>query len=170
MEILQKAKSILTAVAPTLGTALGGPIGGMAGRVVSQALLGKENGTDKEISTALELATPAQLSALKKSDEAFKIQMKELEIDVEKIHADDRDSARKRQMALGDHTPTILAIFGSKLVVSKSTETIFLLFNSLENFLKSLNVSKIMYDLFFFISSFSKLGFIFKNLSKEWIS
>ena len=110
MEILQKAKSILTAVAPTLGTALGGPIGGMAGRVVSQALLGKENGTDKEISTALELATPAQLSALKKSDEAFKIQMKELEIDVEKIHADDRDSARKRQMALGDHTPTILAI------------------------------------------------------------
>ena len=50
-------------------------------------------------------------------------------------------------------------IFGSKLVVSKSTETIFLLFNSLENFLKSLNVSKRMYDLFF-ISSFSKLGFI----------
>ena len=68
------------------------------------------NGTEKEISTALELATPAQLSALKKSDEAFKIQMKELEIDVEKIHADDRDSARKRQMALGDHTPTVLAI------------------------------------------------------------
>ena len=66
--------------------------------------------------------------------------------------------------------PTILAIFGSKLVVSKSTETIFLLFNSLENFLKSLNVSKRMYDLFFFISSFSKLGFMFKNLSKEWIS
>ena len=31
-------------------------------------------------------------------------------LNVEKIHADDRDSARKRQMALGDHTPTVLAI------------------------------------------------------------
>ena len=34
----------------------------------------------------------------------------QLDIDLAKISADDRDSARKRQIALGDHTPTVLAI------------------------------------------------------------
>ena len=110
MEILQKAKSILSVVAPTIGNVIGSPIGGMAVRVVAKTLLGKDNATEQEVSQALEMATPAQLASLKKADEAFKVQMKELEINVEKIHADDRDSARKRQMALGDHTPTVLAI------------------------------------------------------------
>lgn len=110
MEILQKAKSILSVVAPTLGNVIGSPIGGMAVRVVAKTLLGKENATEQEVSQALEMATPAQLASLKKADQAFKIQMKELEVDVEKIHSGDRDSARKRQIALGDHTPTVLAI------------------------------------------------------------
>jgi hypothetical protein len=110
MEILKKAKSILSVVAPTLGTVIGSPIGGMAVRVVAKTLLGKENATEQEVSQALEMATPAQLASLKKADQAFKIQMKELEVDVEKIHSGDRDSARKRQIALGDHTPTVLAI------------------------------------------------------------
>ena len=35
--------------------------------------------------------------------------MAELEIDLERIVAGDRDSARKREVALGDHTPKILA-------------------------------------------------------------
>ena len=110
MEILKKAKSILSVVAPTLGTVIGSPIGGMAVRVVAKTLLGKEDATEQEVSQALEMATPAQLASLKKADQAFKIQMKELEVDVEKIHSGDRDSARKRQIALGDHTPTVLAI------------------------------------------------------------
>ena len=103
MEILKKAKSILSVVAPTLGTVIGSPIGGMAVRVVAKTLLGKENATEQEVSQALEMATPAQLASLKKADQ-------ELEVDVEKIHPGYRDSARKRQIALGDHTPTVLAI------------------------------------------------------------
>ena len=110
MDILKKAKSILSVVAPNIGTALGGPIGGMAGRVVAKALLGKDEASDNEIFEAVEKATPEQLVALKKADADFKVQMKQLDIDLAKISADDRDSARKRQIALGDHTPTVLAI------------------------------------------------------------
>ena len=104
MELLEKAKSILSVVAPNIGTALGGPIGGMAGRVVAKALLGKDDASDNEIFEAVEKATPEQLVALKKADADFKVQMKQLDIDLAKI------SARKRQIALGDHTPTVLAI------------------------------------------------------------
>ena len=110
MELLKKAKSILSVVAPNIGTALGGPIGGMAGRVVAKALLGKDEASNEEISEAVEKATPEQLVALKKADADFKVQMKQLDIDLAKISASDRDSARKRQIALGDHTPTVLAI------------------------------------------------------------
>jgi len=110
MELLKKAKSILSVVAPNIGTALGGPIGGMAGRVVAKALLGKDEASNEEISEAVEKATPEQLVALKKADADFKVQMKQLDIDLAKISAGDRDSARQRQIALGDHTPTVLAI------------------------------------------------------------
>ena len=104
MELLEKAKSILSVVAPNIGTALGGPIGGMAGRVVAKALLGKDDASDSEIFEAVEKATPEQLVALKKADADFKVQMKQLDIDLAKISASDRDSARKR------HTATVLAI------------------------------------------------------------
>jgi hypothetical protein len=110
MEILKKAKEILGAVAPTLGTALGGPLGGAAARAISAKLLGKENATAEEISAAVELATPAQLAELKKVEADFKVEMQKLEVDLVRIAAEDRDSARQRQAAMGDHTPTILAI------------------------------------------------------------
>jgi primase-polymerase (primpol)-like protein len=88
MDILKKAKSILSVVAPNIGTALGGPIGGMAGRVVAKALLGKDEASDNEIFEAVEKATPEQLVALKKADADFKVQMKQLDIDLAKISAD----------------------------------------------------------------------------------
>lgn len=108
MNLLSAAKDILGAVAPTLGTALGGPMGHMAGKMVAEAL-GVEN-DDKAISEAISNATPEQLAQIKKIEADFKVQMKQLDIDLEKIHSSDRDSARRRQVEMGDHIPSILAV------------------------------------------------------------
>ena len=94
-----KAKEILSVVAPSIGTALGGPLGGVAAKTIATKLLGDSNATDDQIVSAVMNATPEQLSLLKKA-----------EIDLERIHASDRHSARTRQMATGDHIPSVLAV------------------------------------------------------------
>ena len=109
MNLLKIAGPLLEQVAPTIATALGGPLAGLATKTLSNVLFGHEEGDADAISAALQGAGPDQLANLKKIDADFKSKMKELDIDLERIAADDRDSARRREMALGDHTPKILA-------------------------------------------------------------
>lgn len=110
MDILKTFGSLIGTVAPTIATALGGPLAGMAVRAVSVALLGHDAGSEADIMTALGQATPDQLSALKKIDADFKVQMKSLDIDLERIASDDRDSARKMQVETRDWIPRALAV------------------------------------------------------------
>jgi Na+/H+ antiporter NhaC len=95
---LTKIGGLLAAVAPTIATALGGPLAGMATKAISGALFGHNNATFEEIQTALMDANPDQLASLKKIDNDFKVQMKQLDIDLEEISAKDRDSARNMQI------------------------------------------------------------------------
>lgn len=81
-------------VAPTIATALGGPVAGMAVKALSNALFGHENGSEDDIMNALSTATPDQIAAIKRIDNDFKVKMKELDIDLVRIAADDRASAR----------------------------------------------------------------------------
>jgi hypothetical protein len=111
MDLLAKFGPLLGQVAPSIATALGGPLAGMAVKTLSNVLFGHENGTDEEISNALQSASPDQLAALKKIDADFKARMKELDIDLERIAAGDRDSARQMQAATKDWTPKALAFF-----------------------------------------------------------
>lgn len=103
------AKDLLSAVAPVLGTSLGGPMGGIAARVISNKLLGKPNASVDELTDAIVGASPESLVELKKLESDFKIQMEKIGVDLEKIAADDRNSARKREMELKDNTPKVLA-------------------------------------------------------------
>lgn len=105
-----KAKEILSVVAPSIGTALGGPLGGVAAKTIATKLLGDSNATDDQIVSAVMNATPEQLSLLKKAELEFEAEMKKLDIDLERIHASDRHSARTRQVATGDHIPSVLAV------------------------------------------------------------
>ena len=73
MKIGGLLKNVVGAVAPTLGTALGGPMGGMAAKMISE-VLGVPN-TPKAIDKAIQEATPEQLLELKKAEQAFEIQM-----------------------------------------------------------------------------------------------
>lgn len=102
-------KSVVRAVAPTIATALGGPLTGLGVKAISEALLGNDNGSEEEISLALQGATPETLADLKKADQDFKVKMKELDINLAKLDYDDADSARKRQMEVKDITPDALA-------------------------------------------------------------
>jgi hypothetical protein len=110
MDLLKSFGPLLGQVAPTLATALGGPMAGLAVKTLSNVLLGHEEGSDEDISKALGSATPEQLSDIKKIDADFKVRMKELDIDLEKISAGDRDSARKMQMETKDWVPKVLAV------------------------------------------------------------
>jgi len=109
MDILKTFGPLIGSVAPTIATALGGPVAGLAVKAVSNALFGHENGTEDDIMTALANPTGDQLSALKKIDADFKVQMKSLDIDLERIAASDRDSARQMQTNTRSSIPAILA-------------------------------------------------------------
>ena len=109
MDILKTVGPLLGQLAPTIATALGGPLAGLATKTLSNVLLGNETGSEADIAKALQSATPDQLAAIKQIDADFKTRMAELEIDLERISAGDRDSARKREVLTGDFTPKVLA-------------------------------------------------------------
>lgn len=95
-------KKILATVAPTIATALGGPMAGFAMHTVSNAILGHENGTEDEIASAISISGPDALLKIKEAENAFAIRLKELDIDLERIGVDDRSSARERESKTGD--------------------------------------------------------------------
>lgn len=99
----------LAAVAPGIATALGGPVAGIAVRSLEQ-VFGLTSSTPDQLAQAVNGATPDQLLELKKADQAFMVQMKQLDIDLEKVSADDRNSARQRESTVKDKTPAVLGI------------------------------------------------------------
>lgn len=99
-----KALQVLGVVAPTLATAWGGPLAGLAVQKL-ESVFGAGNVND----AALIGATPDQLTALKKVDDDFQAQMKALGVQEEQLAYQDTASARSREIAVKDHTPAILA-------------------------------------------------------------
>jgi hypothetical protein len=110
VDLIAKFGPLLGQIAPSIATALGGPLAGVAVRSLSNALFGHEDGTEQQVSDALSSATPDQLATIKKIDADFKVRMKELDIDLERISAGDRDSARQMQRDTKDWVPKVLAV------------------------------------------------------------
>jgi hypothetical protein len=101
------AKQVLATVAPLLGTALGGPFGGLAGSMLAKAL-GTTDPAAQE--AAITSTDPDILLKLKEADTAFQTQMKALQISEAKLSFDDTANARAREIAVKDKLPAILAI------------------------------------------------------------
>ena len=93
-----KLKGLLSAFAPTLGSAIGGPLGKMA----VTAIAGKLGVSDNEeaVTQALETATVEQRQALSQADQAFAIRMRELDIDSFKVQTEDVQNARETHKGL----------------------------------------------------------------------
>lgn len=87
-------KSILKTVAPILGTAIGGPFGGMASKFLIEKLGGDENTTEDQMQEMIEKASPETLMKLKTIDNEFKVKMKELGLKEKDLAAEDRKDAR----------------------------------------------------------------------------
>lgn len=85
-------RNVVGAVAPSIGQALGGPLGGMAMNVVADALGCEPN--ERAVERAVQQATPEQLMELKNKELEFEAKMKELDVDLFALETADKQSAR----------------------------------------------------------------------------
>lgn len=110
-------KSIVSAIAPVLGTALGGPLGGMAMSAVAKAVTGNESAPEKDVIKAVTSLSPDALVALKAAENTFAIRMKELDIDLERINTADTADARKSMSDNKSFTP----LFSLSVIIIATT-------------------------------------------------
>lgn len=103
-------KSVIGTVAPTIATALGGPLAGLATAAIAGAFGLGDGVTEGQLVAAVGKASPDQLLALKKAEQDFIVRLHELDVDIERVNAADRASARLRESTSGDlWTPRLLA-------------------------------------------------------------
>lgn len=88
-------KETLGAIAPTLATALGGPLAGGAVKFLAANLLGDEQASQQQVEDFILSADPEKLSQIKRLDHQFKLDMEKLGVDVFRLEVKDRESARK---------------------------------------------------------------------------
>jgi hypothetical protein len=105
--------SIIRTVAPWIGTAIGGPLGGLAVEAAANAL-GVSDKTADAVKNAIAGVTGEDLRKLKEADQAFALQMQQLGFkqiaDLEAIAAGDRKDARAMQIAQRSPVPAVLSI------------------------------------------------------------
>tara|TARA_R110002126_G_scaffold70280_1_gene177008 strand:+ start:2032 stop:2538 length:507 start_codon:yes stop_codon:yes gene_type:complete len=100
-------KSTLATVAPGLATALGGPLAGMAVKMATDALGIEPN--ESALEAVLSSGDPEVLAKLKKVEGDFKVRMRELDIEEDRIAGKDRASAR--ELFKVDKVPQIVLSF-----------------------------------------------------------
>ena len=103
---LDGLKNLIGGLAPTIGAALGGPVGGMAAETIAKVLGCSPE--PKAIEQAIQQATPEQLAEIKKAEIQFQTRMKELEVDVFALET--KDIQHARQVMGKDWTPRAIAI------------------------------------------------------------
>lgn len=103
------AGGIIAAVAPSIASALAGPLAGQATTAVVNALGLAPDTPPAQIEAAVQNASVDDLAKLRQADGDFAVQMRKLDVDLERIASDDRGSARAREIAVHDRTPELLA-------------------------------------------------------------
>jgi len=91
MAIKDVFKKVVGSVAPLIGTAIGGPFGGLAGKMLSDVF-----GTDDQADIERQIASadPEVLLKLKEAEKNFDAKMRELEITEQDLYLKDVQSAR----------------------------------------------------------------------------
>jgi len=104
-------KETLAKIAPTAATLLGGPFAGLAVTAIGDAL-GLPDASVKTIQDTLANGqmTGDQILALKKAELDLNQHLEDNKLQELVIAANDRDSARKREIGTGDKMPATLAI------------------------------------------------------------
>ena len=143
-------KSLVATVAPTLATALGGPLAGVAAAAISDAVLGRPDGNEAEIATALSVGGTDALLKLKQAEQAFVVKMRELDIEVERVHQADRASAREREARTGDRwTPRVLAT----VVIGGFLGTVYMVLSGYVDGLRDATIAGVVGTLIGYVSA-----------------
>lgn len=102
--------SWIKTVAPMIGTALGGPLGGMAVGILADKL-GVEEKTVKAVTTAISETklSPEQVSAIRQAEIEFQKFLGQNKIDLERINMENTKSARDMHIANKSYTPQLLS-------------------------------------------------------------
>ncbi len=103
-----RLKRAVAKTAPKIARELGGPLAGAAVEALSRAIFGSDGADEDTIAEAIEGATADQIIALKRAEHEFEIALRQAAVEEQKIDAADRASARTRQTAMDDWTPSIL--------------------------------------------------------------
>lgn len=101
--------SFLSGVAPTIASALLGPLGGVAIAGLTK-ILGIDGGTVADVTKAIAdgKITPDQMAEIKKLEMKFQAEEKERGFRYSELEFKDRDSARQMQIQTHSNTPTVL--------------------------------------------------------------
>jgi len=89
-----KIANLVGSVAPTIATALGGPLAGTAASAIAE-VLGVKSQDPRALEKAIAQATPEQLTEIKKAELNFEARMKELDVDIFALETADIQNARK---------------------------------------------------------------------------
>lgn len=108
-DFFKQAGGILAALAPTVASVLGGPLAGMATTAIIGALGLAPDASKEQVMQAIAGATPEQLIKLKEVEAQLILDLKKLDVDLEKVSADNTRDARAREVATKDWTPRVLA-------------------------------------------------------------
>jgi hypothetical protein len=123
----------LKTIAPTIATALGGPLAGLAIEAVSKAI-----GIDpKDVQSTISEGklSADQIMLLKQAEVAMAARAQEMGLDFAKLNVEDRKSAREMQITTQSHIPPTLAIL---IVVAWATVQGFLLTNVIDPSMREL--------------------------------
>ena len=96
----KEALEIIAKVAPGVGTALGGPLGGLAGAALA-SVLGVDE-TPEAVEASIKAADPEVLLKLRAADYAFQLEIYKLEVDRLKKY-----NKTKQVEAGAEHRPTM---------------------------------------------------------------
>lgn len=101
----------IKSVAPLIGTALGGPLGGAAASFIASKL-GIQESTVKAVSEVLNdgKLNPDQLVAIKQAELDFQKFLEQNKINLEQVHAADRASARSMLQSTKSMIPAVLTV------------------------------------------------------------
>jgi hypothetical protein len=115
-------------------------LAGVAVQALGSAF-GMDNATEETLAQRLAGATPADLLKMKEAEQQFVLDMKRADIDIMRIDADDRDSARKREAAVSSKMNNMLVFFIAVLATIVTMGVFYLFFNQKFSSLSAMEAS-----------------------------
>jgi hypothetical protein len=104
-----KLGGLLKSLAPNIASAAGGPLAGMAVKMVAAKLSLPESTTANEIEDLIE-REPDKAVLVKQADEDFKLKIREMEIDLESFKTEVEDRKDARAAFATDLTPKLFSV------------------------------------------------------------